>query len=871
MVFDTANSRAVMFGGMSDSSSGNYAYYNETWLWDGTNWTKATPANSPSARTGHHMAYDAQRGETVLYGGVDRSVLADTWVWNGSNWIQKNPATNPGPRQLGAAAYDSARGQVVLFGGRDGSGYSTNETWVWNGTDWTKRQPANSPSARYAHAMTWDSTANVLIMHGGYSSDGRLLSDTWSWNGTNWTEVTQPADSPPMANAVMVSHGGRPMLINGSHWIWNGSAWNLLITNPSLPADVQDAAAVYDPVRDRTILHGGRKPYRGTYQSTWQFTLGSGCTFLVGAVPLSISTSSGSSAIEITVPGANGCAWTATTDESWITINNPNGAGTGTLSVSIAPNPGPLPRTGYVRVGSGRVYVVSQQMPPCPTGGPLPPSPFGLRVECSVTFSYTAAAGEQIAIEGIGNSASRPGTYSYSAITISGPAPATTVLATSSPAGVVSNTGVVTFPTSGTYSISFALQGAGFPVRFEWMKSGSGCTPSVLTDAGLTQPSPAVPSYGRWVLSVALPPGCPSLPVTAPEWLTPGVASVQPGFSGLEITAKVNYGPARTGTVTVGTVAMEFRQNAAECTYSISPTSVFAGAGRSSGNISITTQPLCRWDASSNVPWIQVYPLDNTQTNEAPRYTIFPNFSSRSRTGTVTVAGQTLTVVQSAEGGTATERFVKLLYFNFFGRLPSAPEVAFQVNAGLSRAQLTWNFLNSAEFNNGGRFIAGLYVGLLNRDPEFGGWLFQRDALSTGISSQMQSVYNFLNSLEFRSKGISGPRDFIRTLYRQVLLREPTTAEVDFHVSTLATLQAHGVAMNFLLTPEFTAGTGPRLTAFLAYATLLQRQPSATEFGDAAALVRQAQTLPQDQRQVLIRDQLLGVIANSIELNALLN
>ncbi len=61
------------------------------------------------------------------------------------------------------------------------------------------------------------------------------------------------------------------------------------------------------------------------------------------------------------------------------------------------------------------------------------------------------------------------------------------------------------------------------------------------------------------------------------------------------------------------------------------------------------------------------------------------------------------------------------------GEWPSPSEIAFQVQNGFGagRSGLASAFLNSEEFNIGGRFSAGLYVGLLNRDAEFGGWLFQ--------------------------------------------------------------------------------------------------------------------------------------------------
>jgi hypothetical protein len=50
-------------------------------------------------------------------------------------------------------AYDAARGQVVLFGGYDGSGY-LNDTWVWDGTNWVQKFPATVPRlARARHGL----------------------------------------------------------------------------------------------------------------------------------------------------------------------------------------------------------------------------------------------------------------------------------------------------------------------------------------------------------------------------------------------------------------------------------------------------------------------------------------------------------------------------------------------------------------------------------------------------------------------------------------------------------------------------------------------------------------------------------------------
>ena len=46
------------------------------------------------------MAYDSAHGQVVLFGGQDANLnaLNDTWVWDGTNWTQKFPQTIPPAR-----------------------------------------------------------------------------------------------------------------------------------------------------------------------------------------------------------------------------------------------------------------------------------------------------------------------------------------------------------------------------------------------------------------------------------------------------------------------------------------------------------------------------------------------------------------------------------------------------------------------------------------------------------------------------------------------------------------------------------------------------------------------------------------------------
>ena len=60
MVYDPARATILAFGGQFDDADPQRHYYDDTWEYDGTDWTQITPADgiSPSGRANHTMAYD---------------------------------------------------------------------------------------------------------------------------------------------------------------------------------------------------------------------------------------------------------------------------------------------------------------------------------------------------------------------------------------------------------------------------------------------------------------------------------------------------------------------------------------------------------------------------------------------------------------------------------------------------------------------------------------------------------------------------------------------------------------------------------------------------------------------------------------------
>ncbi|TMG20539.1 MAG: hypothetical protein E6H99_08320 [Chloroflexi bacterium] len=145
--FDPTRNRTVLFGGQG--SGGRMA---DTWEWDGTSWTQVATPTAPYARLWSAMAFDSQRSKLVLFGGDHIQPYAlgstnDTWEWDGSQWSRVWTDAAPAPRAGQTMAYDAGRGRAVVFGGDNAATSPAtffNDTWEFGGGIMT---PAGSPAA----------------------------------------------------------------------------------------------------------------------------------------------------------------------------------------------------------------------------------------------------------------------------------------------------------------------------------------------------------------------------------------------------------------------------------------------------------------------------------------------------------------------------------------------------------------------------------------------------------------------------------------------------------------------------------------------------------------------------------------------------
>jgi len=209
MAYDAWRRQVVLFGG--DGGAGSL---NDTWVWDGKTWTQKSPQSIPAVAS-PMLAYDIARRQTVLFGYGSQG--GETWIWDGSDWHRQSPLFSPPARTNSAMAYDAIRGQIVLFGGSTAAG-QVGDTWTWNGSYWQQRTPATSPAARYGHAMAFDSAHGVVLLTGGESAPPINDGGTWAWDGATWTR--RPVDNPPnpaLWPALAYDAARRELLMVGSN------------------------------------------------------------------------------------------------------------------------------------------------------------------------------------------------------------------------------------------------------------------------------------------------------------------------------------------------------------------------------------------------------------------------------------------------------------------------------------------------------------------------------------------------------------------------------------------------------------------------------------------------------------------------------
>jgi hypothetical protein len=154
---NASTGQVVMFGGLADVNPNN------TWTYDGTTWTLQSPAVQPLLVYGASAAFAPGLQGVVLFGGGSGGEDQNTtWFWDqvGVTWTLLSTMQSPPAREGAGMTYDAAIDRVILFGGQDNNGVF-NDTWELVST--TTPTPTPSPTATLTPTPTPSTTPTPRV------------------------------------------------------------------------------------------------------------------------------------------------------------------------------------------------------------------------------------------------------------------------------------------------------------------------------------------------------------------------------------------------------------------------------------------------------------------------------------------------------------------------------------------------------------------------------------------------------------------------------------------------------------------------------------------------------------------------------------
>lgn len=400
------------------------------------------------------------------------------------------------------------------------------------------------------------------------------------------------------------------------------------------------------------------------------------------------------------------CQWTAKTDSTWLTMTQPaGGQGDGSVRFSVAANADPNSRSASLAVNDQRLDI-AQAGTPCTvgvssnhvlvdrTGGDV-----SIDVHSSATScAWTAISSLSWIAIASGRDGHGDGTVTLHVDALTGSARSGTVTIAGQSVQVDQSTGIVSGPgcTYGVVATTIRVDGSGgdqqiavtssagcswtAESRSSWISitsgaSGSGSGAVKLHIASSDGPersgvvvvanyaitvvqslactysiAPSNVSIGAQAVSntvqIQTGAGCAWTASSAVPWITIADDASGNGPGPVRVAAAANDGPARSGTITIAGHSFTVTQ-ANGCTYSVAPSSQDVGGVGGKFNAAVTAGAGCSWSASSAVDWVTLGTSSGSGSGQVV-VTVKTN-ASPPRTGTVSIAGHTVTIDQQSQ------------------------------------------------------------------------------------------------------------------------------------------------------------------------------------------------------------------------------
>jgi hypothetical protein len=314
-----------------------------------------------------------------------------------------------------------------------------------------------------------------------------------------------------------------------------------------------------------------------------------------------------------------GCGWTASSQAPWVQFTSAtSGSGNRNVNFTVAAN------SGAARVGSVTIADQTFQVTQDAAAGPVPCT-YSLDV---TTQTLGSAAGSAATTVRTDPSCSWTAASNVAWMSIAGAPTGSGTGAVS--LNVAANTGSLRTGTATIAGQALTVTQAG-----SCALSISPASQSIAATGGNGIP-----------IAVTTATGCTWSATTGDDWITITAGASGNGTGTVNFTVAADSGPARTGTITIAGQTFTVSQ-ANGCSYTINPASQSIGAAGGAGSaVTVSTAGGCAWSATTATSWITIASGASGTGNGAVNFTAAAN-SGATRTGTITIAGQTFTLTQT--------------------------------------------------------------------------------------------------------------------------------------------------------------------------------------------------------------------------------
>jgi hypothetical protein len=403
------------------------------------------------------------------------------------------------------------------------------------------------------------------------------------------------------------------------------------------------------------------------------------CVWSVAPAEVTIPAEGGDATFRVSVTSGTECSWTATTVDSFVVIRDPaTGMGDGQVSFSARANDGAA-RTGTITI-AGQTVTIHQ------TAAGAPPLPCLFTVTPADVTADANGQSTSILIAVTQGTACAWTAESNSAF----------LGISSASSGVGNGVTTVTVAANSGAARTGTVAIAGQTVTIHQNAAGTPPLPCLFAVAPTDIVADASGRVSAILVTVTQGTACAWTAQSNSAFLSISGASSGVGDGATAVTVAANSGAARTGTVAIAGQTVTVHQNAAApptvpCLFTITPADIVADANGQSTSIvvTVTQGTACAWTAQSNSAFLSISGASSGVGSGAATVTVAPN-TGAARTGTLLIAGKTVTVQQGAAGPCVTSIVPATLAFPVAGGSGTV-----QVNAA---GGCSWTLSTDASF-----------------------------------------------------------------------------------------------------------------------------------------------------------------------------